>query len=586
VAFQQGSAPVAAELQPRARPSLRLPAWEFSADRVLLVVTGTILAYLVVVPLAFLVYTSLQVPGSEDPWALTLDNYARVLGASNSAAIVLNSLLFALGGTVGAIALGTLLAWMVERTDAPLRSVTYATMFVSMALPGTFKVIGWIIMLGPRAGFLNQWSTRLFGPDAVFNIFTLGGMILVETLLWAPVVFLLVSGPLRQMDPSLEEAAQMSGADRLQVVRRVTYPLLTPAVLAVALLGFVRMLESFEVPALVGLPGRTLVLTSSIYLGMTRGLVASYEEPSAYAVLLMIPVAVGLYFYLRMTRHAQKFQVVTGKGFRPRIVQLGRARWLAGVVMVGTLVLLLLPMLALAWTSFFTFVVPPSLEALSKANLDNYAKVGSTPRLLAALWNTLVTSLVSATVVMLLTTVAAWVAIRSRIRSRQLLDYLSIVPLTFPGIVLGLALLEVYLRVPIPIYNTLWILMIAYITRYEPYAMRYASAGLLQIHAELEESAAVSGARWWQLFSRVTMPLMMPALIAGWAFVFLHAAIELSTSVLLAGPRSQVAAVFMFQLWQEGQVNEIGAFAVVLSVPLVILSLLLLRASQRYGIQR
>ena len=548
-------------------------------------VAAGVLAYLVLVPLLMLLATSLHAVDHDDPLALTLDNFARVLGRASGQAIVWNSFAYAIGAASTAILLGAVLAWLVERTDAPFRGVAYLAMFLSLALPGIFKVIGWVMLLGPRAGFINLALARVFGGGSAINLFSLGGMIFVEGLLWMPTAFLLVAAPLRSMDPALEEAAQVSGASRWQMLRRVTLPLLAPAGVAVALLAFVRMLEAFEVPALVGLPGRTLVLTSQIFLAMRTGVVTSYEEPSAYAILLTIPVVVGLFLYLRMVDNAEKYQVLRGRGFRPALLALGTWRVPAGLVILLAIGLMLLPLLALLWTSFLPFAMPPSAEALGQLTLASYARMAQTPRLVTSLVNTVIVGLASATIVMLLVAVCAWLVNRSRLRARVILDYLTVAPLTFPGIVLGLALLVIYLRVPLPIYNTLAIIVLALVTRYVPFGMRYASTGLLQIHPELEESASISGGRWHQVFSRVTVPLILPALFAGWVFVFLHAATELSASVLLAGPRSQVASVLLFQLWQEGSTNEIGAFSVIFSLPLVVIALALRQATTRHGVQ-
>ncbi len=564
---------------------LALPqAPAISAEQALLAVGVLILGYLVLGPLLILVATSLHQVDSSDPFALTLENFSGILSHASGVTLVWNSLVYAVGSAAIAIVLGGVLAWLVERTDAPLRSTTYLAMFLSIALPGIFKVIGWIILLGPRAGYFNLLLGRLLGGDAAINLFSLGGMIFVEGLMWTPTAFLLMGAPLRLMDPSLEEAAQMSGASRWQTFRRVTIPLMAPACLAVGLLAIVRMLEAFEVPALLGIPGRSLVLSSQIYIAMRTGIVTSYEEPSAYAVLLIVPVVAGLLLYRRVVAHAERYQVVTGKGFRPARTILGRWWGAATGLMVLVMLLMVLPLLALLWTSLLPFAMAPSPEAFGRLTLGNYAQLAVAPRLIDALGNTLVVSVAAASAVMVLVTVCAWLVNRTRLRGRAVLDYLTIAPLAFPGLVLGVALLTIYLRVPVPIYNTLAILIVALSTRFVPFGMRYASAGLLQIGSELEESGAVSGGPWLQVFARVTVPLILPALFAGWVFVFLHAATELSASVLLSGPRSQVAAVLLFQLWQEGSVNQIGAFSVVFSIPLVVIALALRRATARYGL--
>jgi iron(III) transport system permease protein len=553
-----------------------------SAERVVYLLVVLAICALVVAPLCYLVYTSFHQRGG-GTFDLTLDNFRNILQGDYGVQVVWNSLAFAVGGAGGAIIVGTFLAWLVERTDVPFRTLTYLVMFVSIALPGLFKVVGSIILLGPGAGFINQWLRSVFGEGAGYNIYSLSGMILVEVMLWVPTAFLLMVAPLRQMDRTLEDAAEMCGARRRHVIGRVTLPLLAPAIGAVGLLAMVRMFEAFEVPALIGLPGRRMVLTSVIYQEMTHGITPSYEDPSAYAVLLMIPVGVGVALYLRLIARGKNFQVVTGKGFKPRIVELGRARWVAGAALVATCLVLTLPILVLVWASFTEFVVPPGREALSQLTFDHYLGLMNFPRLTQAVTNSLIVSIVAATLVMVLAAAASWISVKSRLRGRLAVDYLAMTSLVFPGIVLGLALLQLYLRVPIGIYNTLAIIVLAMSTRYLPFGMRYATTGLVQIDSELEESAASAGGSWRQVFGRITVPLVFPALFAGWVFIFLNSATELSASVLLAGPRSQVLSVLLFEMWQEGQVNQTGALAVVISVPLVLIALAMHKIAGKVG---
>ena len=553
-----------------------------STERVVYLLAALAVCALVLAPLGYLFYTSFHERGG-GTWDLTTANFRDIVGGDYGLRVIWNSFAFAVGGAVGAIVVGTFLAWLVERTDVPFRRLTYTVMFASIALPGLFKVVGWIILFGPGAGFINQWLRNLFGDGIGFNIFSLPGMIFVEVLLWVPTAFLLMVAPLRQMDRTLEDAAEMCGARRHQVISRVTLPLLTPAIGAVGLLAMVRMLEAFEVPALIGLPARRMVLTSVIYQEMTHGITPSYEEPSAYAVLLMIPVSVGLALYLRLLAKGSRFQVITGKGFKPRIVELGRGRSFAGAGLIAVCGILLLPILVLAWTSFTQFIVAPGPNALTQLTLDHYIALKDFPRLADAIGNSLIVSLVAATLVMILAAVISWISVKSKLRGRFALDYLAMTSLVFPGIVLGLALLQLYLRVPIGIYNTLAIIVLAMSTRYLPFGLRYASTGLVQIDSELEESGASAGARWRQVFLRITVPLLFPALFAGWVFIFLNATTELSASVLLAGPNSQVLSVLLFELWQEGQVNQTGALAVLISVPLVVIALVLQKISGRVG---
>jgi iron(III) transport system permease protein len=376
-----------------------------------------------------------------------------------------------------------------------------------------------------------------------------------------------------------------SGGNTLQTFRRVTFPLATPAVVSILLLTFVRSIEAFEIPAIVGIPGKVFVLTTEIYLKVKSGMFPNYGLASAYAVILIAVVAVGIYYYGRATREAQRFYTITGKGFRPRVLDLGGWRFLGAgfVLLLPTLVAL--PFLILTWASFQPFYARPSIEALSRLTFKNYGGAFANTNVQHSLTNSLVIGLLTATTTVLLTAIIAWLLVRTKIPGRSSLDYLVSLTLVFPGVVLGVAMLKTYLIIPIPVYGTIWILVIAYITRFSPYAMRYTLPGLIQIHQELEESAQVSGAGWLTVFRRIVIPLMMPALFGAWIWVFLISTRELSMAVLLAGPTSQVISSTIFDLWNDGQFTEMAAFSVCITLSISTLALIIRRLSMRWGVQ-
>ncbi|HXV79389.1 MAG TPA: ABC transporter permease subunit, partial [Candidatus Binatia bacterium] len=271
------------------------------------------IAYLVLPPLYFILYSSIIPPMEMEASGLTLANYTRIFeSTSRFSELIWNSMIFSVGSAAGALVFGTVLAWLAERSNAPFRAVAYIAAFVSFAVPGLIKVIGWILLLGPEAGFLNVAVESLTGISPFFDIFSMSGMILIESILWTPVVFLLMATPFRSMDPSLEEAAVVAGSSDWQVFRKVTFPMATPSILAVLLLTFIRSLEAFEIPALVGLPAGIEVLTTEIYLQLSEGYLPEYGFASAYSVILITLVALALIPYYRVTQHGHRFTTVTG----------------------------------------------------------------------------------------------------------------------------------------------------------------------------------------------------------------------------------------------------------------------------------
>lgn len=555
-------------------------------QRFLFIVLLFILVYLVVPPLFFTIQSSLYVAKGFEPARLSLKYYQDIFSTQGTSAMLANSFWFAIGSSLFALGLGTALAWIVERTNTPFKNLAYLSAFISFAIPGIIKVIGWILLLGPEAGLFNVWLKDLFGlREAPFNIFTMGGMIFIEGLLWTPVVFLFMAAPFRSMDPALEESASMSGAGVAQTFYYITIRLAIPSVLSVLLLTFVRAIEAFEIPALVGIPGGITVLTTEIYLKLQTGLRPQYGLASAYAVILIFFVSIGLYFYSRATRQAHKFSTITGKGFRPKLIDVGKWRYLTSALILVLPTFLLLPVLILLWSSFLPYYARPSLDSFSALTLANYLAVFRSPNVLSALQNSLFISLSSATATVLLTSVIAWIVIRTNIRGKWLLDQLASFTLVFPGVVLGVALLLTYLRLPVPLYGTIWVLVVAYITRYVPYGVRYCYPGLLQISTELEESAQMSGAPWGTVFRKIVIPLMMPSLFAGWIYIFLHSVRELSVAVLLARPGSQVVSVQIFEMWENGQITEIGALSISFTTVLVAIAAAFHKFSRRYGLQ-
>ncbi|MGH7853788.1 MAG: ABC transporter permease [Candidatus Binatia bacterium] len=545
-----------------------------------------ILVYLAVLPLLMLFIGSFQAEVAPREFVYTLKNYQAAYASEYTYSTFVNSLIFAGGSSALTFVLGTILAWLTERTNTPLRSIFVPIAVVPLILPGVLESIAWIFLLSPKFGYLNVWLMSLFGLQSPpFNVFSLPGMIWVHSVGQVPLAFLLMVAAFKSMDPSLEESAMMSGANTWQTFRRVTFRLLMPTVASVMLILFVRTLESFETPALIGIPARIYVYTSEIYLAFNE-YPPDYGRGGALAVGLLLLSAVGVWMYTRATKEGKKFQTVTGKAFRPRQFDLGRWRWAGfGFLTFYFVFVVLLPFLVLFWASFLPFFATPSWDALNKLSLDNYRYLGGFRPFWDAMKNSIILSTLTATVAMVLTSLVAWIVYKSRLPGSWILDFLAFVPITIPGIVMGMSLILLYVAFPIPIYGTIWVLMIAYVTRYIPYGMRAASGSILQIHSELEEAASASGASWWETFKRVTLPLLRPGLVAGWIYICIVSFREFSTSVLLATGESRVLSILLFTMFEQGQVTVVAAIGVLMIATLLSIVAIFYKLTGKIGIQ-
>lgn len=550
------------------------------------VVGAGVLIYLAVLPLLMLLVGSFQAEVAPREFVYTLQNYQKAYASEHTYSTFVNSLIFASGSAGLTFLLGTMLAWLTERTNTPLRKLFVPIAVVPLILPGVLESIAWIFLLSPKFGYLNVWLMNLLGlPGAPFNVFSLPGMIWVHSVGQVPLAFLMMTAAFKSMDPSLEESAMMSGANTWQTFRRVTLRLLAPTAGSVLLILFVRTLESFETPALIGIPARIYVYTSEIFLAFNE-YPPDYGRGGALAVGLLLLSAVGVWLYTRATKEGKKFQTVTGKAFRPRQFDLGPWKWVGfGFLMIYFVFVVLLPFLVLFWASFLPFFAAPSWDALNKLSLDNYRYLGGFRPFWQAMQNSIILATLTATVAMVLTSLVAWIVYKSKLRGAWILDFLAFVPITIPGIVMGMSLILLYVAFPIPIYGTIWVLLIAYVTRFIPYGMRSSSGSILQIHSELEEAAAASGASWWETFKRVTLPLLRPGFVAGWIYICIVSFREFSTSVLLATGESRVLSILLFTMFEQGQVTIVAAIGILMIVTLLSVVGIFYKLTGRVGIQ-
>ena len=546
------------------------------------------LVYQVVTPLAFLVWGSLKTvrPGAPGFFNLnlTVSNYVRAFSQGEFAAAILNSLIYSAGAAVGALLLAIVLAWITERTDTPGRSVIYGLTIVGLVIPGILTVVSWMFLASPNIGLLNSAARAIGFTEPPFDIFTLGGMIWVSIWQYLPLAFLLMSAAFKSMDPSLEEASATSGHGVIRTTLRITLPLALPSILAVLILLLITGLEAFETPALLGLSGKVLVFSTLVYLN-TSFAPSDIGLASAYAVFMLI-ISIGfLYWYMRMTGRERAFATITGKGFRPHRIRLGR--WglpLAAMALFILVIGVVVPLLVLLWASFLRFFQPPSLAAFQSMKLVNYQRLLMSDTTRWAFWNSLILGVASATTTVLFVSLIAWIVARTKLFGRKLLDFLAFVPIAVPGIVLGVSMIWLYLSFPLPIYGTLWIIWLAYMIKYMPIVMRIMSAAIVQIHPEMEEASMLC-APWLMTLRRVLFPLLRPGLVAGWIWVMSHAFRELNTAILLSNQHTRPVGVAMYALWNDGAFGALAAFGVVVSLVVFLSAVVANVVGQRYGLR-
>ncbi len=558
----------------------------FNAQTLILIGCSLFVVYLAGIPLVMLLYGSLRsAPIGEPGAAYTVQNYVKAYFDREFYFLFWNSLKYATGTTIVSSVIGTYLAWISERTNTPFKKVFVVMALIPFIIPGILSTIAWILLLSPKIGLINLVVKELLGLDsAPFNIYSMGGMVWAEAIHLYPLVFLLMSAAFRNMDTSLEEASLTAGSSTFTTFRRITLPLMRPAMFGVLLVMFIRGIEAFEVPALVGVPARISVFTTKIFLAIHQ-FPSDFGLAGAYAVTLLAISTAGVLLYQKLTRREERYATVTGKGYRPRVIDLGGWKYVTCLSAFAIFFLAVVsPVFVLLWSSFIPYYGVPSWELVGKLTLSNYRYILNYPLALTAFKNSFYLSVGSATFVMLLTSVIAWITVKSKLPGRAFLDNMTFIPIAMPGIVLGVSLIWVYLTLPIPIYGTIWVLLLAYITKFMPYGIRAASASMIQINKELEEASLASGGTWFQTFRKVILPLLMPGFVAGWIYISIIALRELSTSILLYSYNSTVLSIMAFDLWEGGQYTYVCALGVLMVLLLVAMAFVARKLGAKIGI--
>ncbi|HEY7365972.1 MAG TPA: iron ABC transporter permease [Methylomirabilota bacterium] len=527
-------------------------------EHVVMAISVLALLLLVVLPLASMVWGSVSEAGRP-----TLAHFREALGSRLYVQALRNSLVLGLWTAVLSIAVGVPLAWAVSRTNIPAKRFVHLTAVISYVTPPYLTAIAFVNLFSPNAGLINRFVRDVLGvPGLTFNVFSMSGLVLVTALHTFPFVYLLAASALESVDASMEESAQILGAGRWRTAMAVTLPLVAPAVLSGALIAFVNAIALFGSQAIIGLPGRVFTLPTRIYALFDYP--PQYGLASAIALIFVAITVVALYLQRRYLAR-RSYVTLGGKGSRPQLVALGAVRWAVLAFCVAVFVVAVLaPYLTLLAVS-----VSKSwgLGFWQNLTLQHYRFVlfeyDVTRR---AIGNSLLLATAAATLTVLLGSLVGWIDLRTGIRGRKLLDYASLIPLGLPGIVVAVALIQFWLRMPLPIYGTLVIILLAYTGRYVPLGVRSANAAFRQIDPSLEETARVTGAGWLRTFRSVTLPLARPGLFAGWLLVFVPAIQELSASILLFSSESITLAVAVYNLYETGALEPVAALAIVTMV--------------------
>ena len=516
-----------------------------------------VLGVLTLWPLLMLFYGSVHSTPPGQAGEFNLAGYRQLLSGANVRVFWVTALL-SLAKTVLSLGLAIALAWIVARTDAPARGLMEVLITLPFFIPPVLTAMAWGMLGNPQVGAINQvWRWMSGTEGSPVNVYSYGGVVWHMMQYSTPFLFLVIVDAFRFMDPSLEEAARMSGASRLQVLRGITLTLLLPVLTSAFLLSFIRGMEAFESALVFGNPAGIKVITTTIYDAITQRDVPDYQYATALSFLVMA-LMVLLVLSQRLILRSRNFQTVTGKSASPRIVRLGAWRWPAfGFCLLFFAVTVLLPIAQLVAGSLFQNAGFYTLDSLT---LDHYRAVFENGEVWRGMRNTMLLGLAGASITMVLGGLVAYVTVRTQWRGRQLVAVLAWLPWLMPGVVMGIGLLWMYASLPGPvqIYGTVWALLLAYVALGTPLGVQVMSGSFVQLSADLEECSRVHGASWFQTFHRILLALAWPAFAVGWVLTFFGIMRELSASILLYAAGSEVLSVELMKLWTDGRVEEVS----------------------------
>jgi len=532
------------------------------------------LAVIVGAPAAMVALMSLRTgfPGEGGP--LTLVNFIRVYTDLSTYNVLLNTLLFATGTVVVTLIFTVPLVWLLMRTDLPFKRTTYVLLTLGILIPVFLRTIAWILLLSPRIGLVNQWASQIFGLDhPLVSLYNLPGMAFIQGVSFVPGAFFMLAAAYRTMDPALEEAAYTAGVSKLRTFFWINIPITLPAIAAVMVYLFMTAIAVFEVPAIIGLPARILVLSSLIYTSTNppTGL-PEYGVAGAYGGVMLLVGLVLAYFYVRLVRQGKKYTVITGRGYRPREIALGRWKWPAmAFVMLYLSMEVFIPFLVLLWTSLLPYLQLPSAAALSSITLKNYRTIPDYTGALPFI-NTAILMVAVPFCAMLLSVLVSWVVVRSQVSFRGILDTVAFLPHAMPSILLavGLGYLGLAYRNIFPFYGTIIIIIIAHTINWIAYGTRTTNSVMIQVHRELEEAGKVAGVSAPRVFLRIVLPLVAAGVFNSGIWISMLSYREVTMALTLYSRKNTVISTVVWQFWGSGWVPEVSALGVILVIFAVI----------------
>lgn len=556
-------------------PGFREKLRQLRGRHVLLLILAAGLYVLIVHPMLLMLINSVYgfLDGQTRP---SLENYARLVSEPRIRSAIANSLLIGFGTSLLSAVVGTTLAWLVTRTDMPLKKHFRILNLVPFFMSPFVGALAWRVLAAPNSGTLNRiWLSIPGAERPLFDIYSMAGIIWVLALFYTPYVYLFAIGTLQRMNQQLEEAARMSGASLRAIVTRITLPLSAPAILFGTLITFITSVGIFDVPILLGVPAGINTIPTQI--AEELNFPADFGITAAVGSFLLVLTALGV---LAITKYikGRDFVTVGGRGFDGSVLKIGRLRYVGLGFQLGyILIAVAIPMIALLMVSVSTFW--DGTLNLNRLTLTNYERVlFHYPLALRALRNSFILATVGATVGAALAFVVAYVVTRSRLLGRQVIDYVSMFPVGIPGIVFALGVLLMWIKSPL--YGTLGILLLAYVGRFIPFAIRILQSSFLSLHPELEEAGKVAGATWHQILRRVLIPLTMPGLVSAWIILFIVFVRELSVTVLLWQPGTEVLSIALLTASRERLVGDVAALGVVQTVILLVAVWLFMRVTR------
>lgn len=506
--------------------------------------------------------------------AFTLEKYVAAYTDPAFAEILVSTVIFTLGSALVATGLALFLAYLNTRTNIPGKYLFGVISLIPMMVPHILFAVSWVLLLNPSNGMINLVLRQLGIEAAALNIYSLTGMILVEGLLDLPIAYLVIAPAMSAFDVALEESSRVCGASNARTLFRVTLPVLRPAILAALTLVIVRSLASFAVPSVIGMPGRIYVLATHIYSIVATGYAADYGMAAAVGMSALAASITLIVLYRRLTREGEKYVTISSRGYRPSVIDLKGARYpLFAVVALISFVLIVLPILVLFYTSLVPYVMTPSAKAFAAMSWRHWVTVLKDPVSLLALKNSLYLGVGGATLGIVLSFFVAYVIVKVRSKASGLLESLSFLSFSFPGIVVGIGFMWFFVQTPL--YSTIWALLIGYIATYLPYGLRPLTSAFVQIHSHLEESSRVCGGGPLYTMRRIVLPLLVPGIASGWILMATMFVRELSLSVVLSRPGTEVLAVQILRFAEDGlwgRLSALGILMIFISTALVVLA--------------